>query len=138
MILLRTFTTPRPLSLVSLALDASGELVCAGAEDSFEVTPQTKIEVYPKEPNQIFLWSLQTGKLLDVLAGHEGPVTSLAFSPSQAGVLASASWDATVRIWDIFGGARAVETLKHGSDCLALAFRPDGQEVLAKINKKGV
>ena len=65
--------------MVSLALDSSGELVVAGSEDSFE----------------IFLWSMQTGKLLDVLAGHEGPVTSLAFSPSQAGFLASGSWDKT-------------------------------------------
>jgi len=64
---------------VSLALDASSELVVAGSEDSYE----------------IFLWSLQTGKLLDVLSGHEGPVTSVAFSPSQPGHLASGSWDKT-------------------------------------------
>ena len=74
-----TFTTPKPLSLVSLALDSSGELVVAGSEDSFE----------------IFLWSMQTGKLLDVLAGHEGPVTSVVFSPTQPGFLASGSWDKT-------------------------------------------
>ena len=47
------------------------------------------------------MWSLQTGKLLDVLAGHEAPLSELSFSPNQ-GVLASASWDGTVKLWDVF------------------------------------
>lgn len=34
------------------------------------------------EPFEIYVWSLQTGKLLDVLAGHEGPIASLAFHPA--------------------------------------------------------
>ena len=29
------------------------------------------------EPFSIFVWALQTGKLLDVLAGHAGPVSAL-------------------------------------------------------------
>lgn len=51
--------------------------------------------------NKVYVWSLQTGKLLDVLAGHEAPLSELSFSPSQ-GVLASASWDGTVKLWDVF------------------------------------
>lgn len=46
----RTFTSPRPVQFSSLAVDGSGELVGAGAQDSFE----------------IFLWSMQTGRLLEV------------------------------------------------------------------------
>ncbi len=48
---------------------------------------------------QIYVWSVRTGRLLDVLAGHEGPVSQLAFSPGggPATLLASASWDKTVR-----------------------------------------
>lgn len=48
-------------------MDPSGEVVCAGSMDPFE----------------IYIWSLQTGRLLDVLSGHEGPVSGLAFSPNQ-------------------------------------------------------
>lgn len=51
--------------------------------------------------NKVYVWSLQTGKLLDVLAGHEAPLSELSFSPNQ-GVLASASWDGTVKLWDVF------------------------------------
>ncbi|CAA7264355.1 unnamed protein product [Cyclocybe aegerita] len=109
----RTFTSPSPVQFSCLAVDPSGEVVAAGSTDSFEV----------------FLWSVQTGKLLDVLAGHTGPVSQLAFSPSGANQLASVSWDKTMRVWNIFGRSGAVEPFSLNSDCLALAFRPDGKEV---------
>ncbi|KAG5646726.1 hypothetical protein DXG03_002408 [Asterophora parasitica] len=109
----RTFTSPSPVQFSSLAVDPSGEVVAAGSTDSFEV----------------FLWSVQTGKLLDVLSGHEGPVSSLVFSPSGANQLASGSWDKTVHVWNVFGRSRAVEPLTVTSDVLALAFRPDGKEL---------
>ncbi|XP_006463359.1 hypothetical protein AGABI2DRAFT_186957 [Agaricus bisporus var. bisporus H97] len=111
----RTFTSPFPVQFSSLAVDPSGEVVAAGSTDSFEV----------------FLWSVQTGKLLDILTGHEGPVSALAFSPTGANQLASGSWDKTVRVWSIFGRSRAVEPFQLTSDVLALAFRPDGHELAA-------
>lgn len=109
----RTFTSPSPVQFSCLAVDPSGEVVAAGSTDSFEV----------------FLWSVQTGKLLDILTGHEGPISSLAFSPSGNNQLASASWDRTVRVWNVFGRSRAVEPFTLTSDVLALAFRPDGKEL---------
>ena len=93
----------------------------AGAQDSFE----------------IFLWSMQTGRLLEVglylyvvfvgdngsnakrgaqvLGGHEGPVSSLCFSPVQS-ILASASWDRTVRLWDMMDSWQVKETLTLTAD----------------------
>lgn len=47
----RTFTSPKPAQFSCLAVDPSGELVAAGAQDTFDV----------------YLWSVQTGKLLEVL-----------------------------------------------------------------------
>uniref|UniRef100_A0A9J8CAV5 PWP2 small subunit processome component n=1 Tax=Cyprinus carpio carpio TaxID=630221 RepID=A0A9J8CAV5_CYPCA len=90
----------------------SGELVCAGSQDSFE----------------IFLWSMQTGRLLEVLSGHEGPVSNLCFSPVQS-VLASVSWDKIVRLWDMLDSWQTKETLRLTSDGLAVTYRPDGQEL---------
>ena len=40
---------------------------------------------------------------MQVLSGHEGPVAGLAFSPTSS-LLASASWDHTLRTWDVFTG----------------------------------
>ena len=59
----RTFTAPTRLSFSCLAIDPSGDVVCAGSLDSFD----------------IHTWSVQTGQLLDRLAGHDGPVSSLTF-----------------------------------------------------------
>jgi periodic tryptophan protein 2 len=109
----RTFTSPSPVQFSCLAVDPSGEVVAAGSADSFEV----------------FLWSVQTGKLLDVMVGHTGPVSSLAFSPSGSNVLATVSWDKTIRLWSIFSRTRTVEPFSLNSDCLSLAFRPDGREI---------
>ncbi|GAA5878597.1 hypothetical protein JCM16303_002136 [Sporobolomyces ruberrimus] len=109
----RTFTTPNPVQFNSLAVDPSGEIVCAGGTgDGFE----------------IYMWSTQTGKLIDVMSGHEGPVSSLAFSPT-GDRLVSASWDKSIRVWDVYGRSSAVEPFQLNADALALAFRPDGKEV---------
>ncbi len=109
----RTLTAPTPCQFASLAVDPSGEVVAAGAADTFSVC----------------VWSLKTGRLLDVLGGHEAPVVSLAFSPVGP-LLASGSWDKSVRLWDVFEGGRgAVESLPHAHDVLAVAFRPDGKQL---------
>ncbi|KAJ5181178.1 Small-subunit processome Utp12 [Penicillium cf. griseofulvum] len=110
----RTFTAPSRQSFSSLAVDPSGEVICAGSPDSFD----------------IHVWSVQTGQLLDQLSGHEGPVSSLAFA-ADGNHLVSGSWDHTVRIWSIFGRSQTSEPLQLMSDILSVAFRPDGQQVAA-------
>lgn len=110
----RTFTGTERLQFNSLAVDPSGEVVCAGSVDSFD----------------IFVWSVQTGQLLDTLSGHEGPVSCLSFS-NENSVLASASWDKTIRVWSIFGRSQQVEPFEVFSDVLSISMRPDGQQVAA-------
>lgn len=109
----RTFTSPTPVQFVSLAVEPSGEVVCAGSADAFDT----------------YMWSVQTGKLLEILSGHEAPVTGMAFDPSGSGLLASTSWDRTVRLWEVFRRSQSTESMSISSEGLALAFRPDGLEV---------
>ncbi|KAL2846019.1 WD40-repeat-containing domain protein [Aspergillus pseudodeflectus] len=110
----RTFTAPSRLSFSSLAVDPSGEVICAGSPDSFD----------------IHVWSVQTGQLLDQLSGHEGPVSALAFA-ADGNHLVSGSWDRTVRVWSIFGRTQTSEPLQLTSDILSVAFRPDGKQIAA-------
>ncbi|KDQ58678.1 hypothetical protein JAAARDRAFT_34512 [Jaapia argillacea MUCL 33604] len=109
----RVFTSPTPVQFSCLAVDQSGEVLAAGSTDSFE----------------IYLWSVQTGKLLDVLAGHTGPISSLCFEPSVGNVLTSGSWDKSVRLWNVFARSRNVEPFQLNADVLAVAYRPDGKEL---------
>ncbi|OBA21711.1 WD40 repeat-like protein [Metschnikowia bicuspidata var. bicuspidata NRRL YB-4993] len=108
----RTFTASKRVQFNSMAVDPSGEVVVAGSEDEFE----------------IYVWSVQTGSLLDSLAGHEGPISCLAFG-TESSVLASSSWDKTIRIWNIFSRLQQVEPIEVEHDVLALAVSPDSKHV---------
>lgn len=60
----RVMNTPKPTQFTCLAIDSTGDLVCAGSIDPF----------------CIYVWSLRTGQLLESLAGHTAPISCLAFA----------------------------------------------------------
>ncbi|XP_012267817.2 periodic tryptophan protein 2 homolog [Athalia rosae] len=110
----RTLVSPRPVQFACLALDTSDEFLAAGGQDVFE----------------IFLWSVKVGRLLEILSGHEGPVASLAFSPSPASsALASVSWDKTLKLWNAIESGSSHETIQLTADGLCVVYKPDGQQV---------
>ena len=66
-----------------------------------------------------------TAQLKATLEGHTDNVWSVAFSPN-GNMLASASWDQSVRLWNVNTG-RLLHTLtEHTNEVLSVAFSPDG------------
>jgi periodic tryptophan protein 2 len=108
----KTYTAPTPCQFTSLAVDPAGEVLVAGTMDPFH----------------IYTWNVQSGKLMDILTGHVGPISSLSFHPIR-GTLSSASWDGTVKIWDLYKREGDPESLKHAQDVVCCAFRPDGNQI---------
>ncbi|KAJ8974650.1 hypothetical protein NQ317_019887 [Molorchus minor] len=101
----RTFTSTRPVQFSCVATDSSGEFVAAGGQDILK-------------------------SIYEILAGHEGPVSDLVFSPIiTSTILASVSWDKTLRIWDAIEKGSSHEIIEFTADCICVAFRPDGQDV---------
>jgi cytochrome c len=77
------------------------------------------------EDGRIALWRAGQERPERVLEGHQGPVVALAASPDGA-TIASASWDRTIRLWPLVGGApRVLEG--HQQNVNGVAFAPDGR-----------
>lgn len=121
----RTMTTPKPAQFSCLAIESGGDIVAAGSID----------------PYDIYLWSLKTGQLLEVLSSHQGPVSSVCFSLATAqgdsSKLASSSWDNTVKVWDIFGRQGLLETLQHSSEVITCDFHPSVKNELVSSTLGG-
>lgn len=80
------------------------------------------------EDGRIAIWQADPrgGQPLRVLEGHEAPVAGLAW---RDGVLASAAWDGTVRLWREGAPPRVLEG--HRGNVNAVVFRADGVPVSA-------
>jgi len=69
------------------------------------------------------LWSALTGKKIAQLDLDD--VVSIAFSPNNL-ILATGSFDGTLRLWEATTGKLLLETKEHYAEIQRLAFTPDG------------
>jgi WD40 repeat protein len=76
-------------------------------------------------PGELFLWDTGTGDLVRRLPGHAGPLTGVSYHP-RGDLIATSSWDRTVRIWDAGTGDPRHILAGHRDWVLHVAFSPDG------------
>ncbi|MFN8412256.1 MAG: hypothetical protein U0Z26_07705 [Anaerolineales bacterium] len=85
------------------------------------------------------VWDVETGKELYTLSGHKSLVQKIIFSPDGK-LIATASTDGEVIIWDANNGTRRLTILDHTAEInssffnntvLALAFSPDGKYLVS-------
>ena len=68
-----------------------------------------------------------------VLRGHTDSVFALAFSPDGK-VLASGSFDKTIKLWDVATGKEVRTFTGHTKDVVSVAFSPDGKRLASAAN----
>lgn len=96
--------------------------VCSATNDVFGSSEdESRSPCSPQSPHEPFL--------ISTLSLHQGPIHSLAFSPSGK-YLASGSTDGRVLLWDIGHGLMIGELKGHSDTIYALKFSRDG-EILA-------
>jgi tricorn protease-like protein len=64
-----------------------------------------------------------------VLRGHEGGVTSAAFSPDGERII-TASYDRTARVWNAYGTGEPWVLRGHDDDVVSAAFSPNGKRII--------
>lgn len=95
------------------------------------------------EDAKIRIWCLPKGGLQKtlsqpetILRGHTEKIYSIKFHPLASDILASSSYDMTVRIWNINTGKQELLLKGHTDQIFSLAWSPDGQR-LASVCKDG-
>jgi cytochrome c len=81
------------------------------------------------EDGRIALWRRGQSSPAGLIGGHAGPIAALAVSPDGR-LLASASWDETVRVTDLADG-RQREFAGHQGNVNGVSFTPDGRSVVS-------
>ncbi|MBA2244751.1 MAG: hypothetical protein H0W11_07320, partial [Gemmatimonadetes bacterium] len=71
--------------------------------------------------------------LIRTLSGHSGSVSAVAITPDGRQAL-SASWDQTLKLWDLESGAELRTLSGHSGWVWAVAISPDGRQALSASN----
>ena len=95
-------------AVYSVVFDMTGEFFFTGSDDHL-----------------VKVWSSRSARLLWTLRGHSHTVTDIAVSPDNA-ILASASWDHSIRIWQLQNEACPLHVYfhQHSNKIWRIAFHP--------------
>lgn len=88
-----------------------------------------KFIAVPSHCRLIWIWNLEEAKPTIGLTGHRDAVYGVAWSPDNQ-VVASGSWDGTIRIWDLSTGRNRVLAKKQ-ADVNALSWKPNSSLLAA-------
>lgn len=112
--------------VVDVVFSPNGEQVATAA--SFRPFQMGDKTVTLREPGEINLWDVRSGKSLRSLKGHDSAITGVNFGPGGR-QLVSASRDKTAKLWNIDTGEQVREFTGHEDFVVDVAFSPNGRQL---------
>jgi WD40 repeat protein/predicted acylesterase/phospholipase RssA len=91
------------------------------------------------EIGTIAVWDVDTGEATALLLGHDGEITGAAFHP-RGELIATTCTDGTARLWDPKEHGQSAfkgHADAGGARLTALAYRPDGADVVLSADSRG-
>lgn len=76
--------------------------------------------------SEVTVWDIESGNLLQTMAGHIGLVHTLAFSPDGLTLAVGSDASNSIRVWDVENGVIQQVIEGHEDRVTSLAFSPDG------------
>lgn len=114
--------------LWGMAISPDGQLAAGGAGKAVLLGAAG-------EHNQITLWHLGTGQILDEWEGHSDRVSRLVFSPNGNWLLSAGSWDGTLLLWDVATGevirSLGADGTGHTDYINSVQISPDGETAIS-------
>src|SRR5262249_25998675 len=75
------------------------------------------------------IWDVATGELQNILSGHTGVISDLAFSRDGRRLFSSGGVVKTVKIWDVLTDREVLDLRGHTLFCHCVALSPDGHRL---------
>jgi WD40 repeat protein len=116
-----------PARVWRVAISPDGKQLLTGTGGPM-VGARTKMDVVKIKDNSVRLWDLTSGELLHKMTGHNNAVLALEFHPTLP-LAASGGIGKVLIVWDLNSGDEVCR-VQHGGWVAALAFSPDGQNLI--------
>jgi len=104
----------------------------AASTADMHISPDGDVLATATYDSFVYLWEVETGRLIRRLIGHEAPLSRVRFAPDGV-TLVSASQDMTLREWYVNGGAqsRVLRGYADGASAASLVITADGTRAIS-------